>query len=55
MGMMGNCMGAMNPMTGSGAELLIFLTALLLIWLLTLAMLGTLVFWSIRRLSGRFG
>jgi hypothetical protein len=50
--MMDRCMDMMGGgMMGNGI-LLVLLMALLLIWLAGLGVLGALIFWGVRRLSG---
>jgi low affinity Fe/Cu permease len=49
-GMMERCVDAMGSMMGSGTVLVV-LMVLLLFWLISLGVVGALVFWGFRRLS----
>lgn len=48
---MGRCMDAMGSMTDGGMVLLVLLL-LLLVWVIGLAVVGAVIFWGIRKLSG---
>ncbi len=53
---MGQCMDAMGSMMGGGmmdgGMMLFVLLLLLLVWVIGLAVVGALIFWGIKRLSG---
>ncbi len=48
---MGQCMDAMGSMMGGGMMLFVLLL-LLLVWVIGLAVVGAVIFWGIRKLSG---
>ncbi|MDP9480236.1 MAG: hypothetical protein M3R38_32005 [Actinomycetota bacterium] len=48
---MGQCMDAMGSMMGGGIMLFVLLL-LLLVWAIGLAVVGAVIFWGIRKLSG---
>ncbi len=48
---MGQCMDAMGSMMGGGIMLFVLLL-LLLLWVIGLAVVGAVIFWGIRKLSG---
>ncbi len=52
---MGRCMDAMGSMMGGGmmgGMMLFVLLLLLLVWVIGLAVVGAVIFWGIRKLSG---
>lgn len=48
---MGQCMEAMGSMMGGGMMLFVLLL-LLLVWVIGLVVVGAVIFWGIRKLSG---
>jgi len=49
---MGQCMDAMGSMMGGGMMLFVMLLVLLVFWVIGLAVVGAVIFWGIRQLSG---